>query len=516
MSLPSASNVVLASTVVGAVYFAYRAITRTPSPGHLPPGPKPLPFLGNALQMPTSNHPQTFREWASVYGDIVYVRIFGQPMVIIDSLQAARDLLDKRSSIYSDRPRFVLFSELMGWHSASTHVRYGPRFRKHRRFINQMFNSRAVSAFLPLQQKERLTVMEGLLVSPEAFLDHFRRCAAATILKITYGHEVHSVDDQFIHLAERAATLTVQSGSPAATLVDFFPALRHIPTWAPFVSFKKQALETREAVNAMMAVPYELVKSEMKTGVAIPSYTSSLLESRANPLDGSVLPEDEEDIRGSAGTLYAAAEETTLAYLHTFVLAMVLHPEVLKKAQAEMDRVVGNHRLPTMEDQESLPYFECVLKEVLRWNPVVPLGMPHRLMEDDYYRDFVIPKNSTVLVNIYSILQDCANSDKFYPERYLEDESLPDPKNIIFGFGRRICPGRFLADSTVFLTLAALTALFDISPACDSEGNPTMPEIEYAVGFVSHPKHFNCSIKPRSESVLSLIKDSKLEHPSVQ
>ncbi|KAJ2912765.1 hypothetical protein MD484_g7648, partial [Candolleomyces efflorescens] len=354
--------------------------------------------------------------------------------------------------------------------------------------------------------------MEGLLISPDNFVDHLRRYAAATILKITYGHEVHSVDDHFIHLAERAATLTIQSGSPAATLVDFFPALRHIPTWAPFSAFKKDALETRKAVEAMMAVPYELVKNEMKTGVAVPSYTSALLESKTNPLDGSVLPEDEEDIKGSAGTLYAAAEDTTVAYLHTFILAMLLHPAVLKKAQAEMDQVVGNRRLPTLEDRDSLPYFDCVLKEVLRWNPLVPLGMPHRLMEDDYYRDFVIPGGSTVLVNIYSILQDCPDSDKFYPERYLvDDESLPDPRNIIFGFGRRICPGRFLADSSVFLTLAAIAACFDISPACDSEGTPVFPKAEYAESFVRHPKPFTCSIKPRSERVLTLVKESKLE-----
>ncbi|TEB33718.1 cytochrome P450 [Coprinellus micaceus] len=516
MSLPFVPNFALTSTlvVVGGAYFVYRALTRKHVPSHLPPGPPPLPFVGNLHQMPTSNQIEGFRDMAKIYGDVVYVRIFRQPMVIIDSLQAARDLLDKRSSIYSDRPRFVLFSELMGWHSASTHVRYGPRFRKHRRFMNAMFNSRAVSAFRPLQQKERITVMEGLLISPNAFLNHFRRFAAAMILKITYGHDVHSNDDHFIHLAERAATLTVQSGSPAATLVDFFPALRHIPTWAPFSNFKRKALETREAVEAMMEVPYAVVKSEMKTGIAVPSYTSALLESRADPLDGSVNPEDEEDIRGSAGTLYAGMSSSPYspsAFLHTFVLAMVLNPDVLKKAQEEMDRVIGTHRLPTMEDRESLPYFDCVLKEVLRWNPLVPLGMPHRLMEDDCYRDFFIPKGSTILVNIYSILQDCANPGSFYPERYLEDESLPDPKTIIFGFGRRICPGRFLADSSVYMTLAALTALFDISPARDSEGKPMVPVVEYAEGFVRHPKPFRCSIKPRSERVLTLVKEAKAE-----
>ncbi|TFK29092.1 cytochrome P450 [Coprinopsis marcescibilis] len=512
MSAPAflSAYLVLPVLLLVACYF-YR--NSRPQRHHLPPGPKSLPFIGNVLQMPTSDQPNAFRSWANEYGDLVYVQNFGQPLVILGSLQVARDLLDKRSSIYSDRPRFVLFSELMGWHSASTHVRYGPRFRKHRRFMNQMFNSRAISAFRPLQHKETLIFLESLLTSPDSFVKHFRRYAAATILKITYGHQVNSYDDPFVHLAERAATMTVQSGSPAATLVDFFPAMRHIPTWAPFSTFKRKALETRKAVEDMMDIPFELVKEDMKTGVAIPSYTSTLLESRRNPEDGTVNSEDEEDIKGSAGTLYAGKRHSTSgsALLHTFILAMVLHPHVLKKVQAELDQVVGNHRLPTPEDRPSLPYFECVLKEVLRWNPLVPLGMPHRLMDDDYYRDFLIPKGSMILVNIYAILQDCSKSEVFYPERYLEDPSLPDPKSIIFGFGRRVCPGRFLADASVWIILTALCSLFDISRSHDAEGREVIPSVEYTEGFVRHPKPFPCSIKPRSSSVISLINQAQVD-----
>lgn len=97
---------------------------------------------------------------------------------------------------------------------------------------------------------------------------------------------------------------------------------------------------------------------------------------------------------------------------------MLLYPHELKKAQDEIDRVLGRNRLPNIDDRPSLPYLECVLKEVVRWafwafsfviwvtnqvhrmNPMVPLGMPHRLMEDDFYRDFYIPEGTNVLANI--------------------------------------------------------------------------------------------------------------------
>ncbi|PPQ90193.1 LOW QUALITY PROTEIN: hypothetical protein CVT25_001373 [Psilocybe cyanescens] len=575
---------------------AYR--TFSPSSNNLPPGPKPLPIIGNALQMPTDQMEEVFTEWGAQYvqkpgtetilGDVVYARVFAQPMLVLNSLQAARDLLDRRSAIYSDRPRFVLLSELfviylflvprlpylslkydnfrMGWSSASTHYvclllvplyahlslrPSGPRFRKHRRFINQVFNHRAVAAFRPLQKKETIILLEAMSQTPDSFVDHFRRYAAGTILKITYGYDVVSVDDLFVQLAERAGTLTVEAGSAAANMVDFFPLMRqasciclkyrttnirgnirHIPTWAPFSTFKIKALECRKAVEAMMDIPFEQVKTDMRSGTAVPSYTSTLLDDHRDS-DGSIAPEDEEDIKGSAGTLLAAAEDTTIASMHTFVLAMVLNPHEFKKAQEEIDMVVGQHRLPNLDDRPSLPYFDCVLKEVLRWSPMVPLGMPHRLMEDDFYRNFYIPKGTIVMANIYAILRDCNEPDVFRPQRYLDDETLPDPLGVIFGFGRRICPGRHLAEASYWTMAAAIVSAFDISKVLDEHGNEVgNPKYEFTHGFVrppdacpylflffyyfihhsrSHPKPFKCSIKPRSSNFSNIINQARLE-----
>ncbi|KAF9478585.1 cytochrome P450 [Pholiota conissans] len=508
------TDVAMSAALPLFLFITYRTLVS--SRAKFPPGPRPFPIIGNVLQIPTESLEETFTEWKAQYGDIVYIKIFKQPMVIINDLQAARDLLDKRSSIYSDRPRFVLLSELMGWSSASTHMRYGPRFRKHRRFINQAFNQRAISAFRPLQEKEILVLLEGMQNNPNAFVDHIRRFAAATILKITYGHDIVSVDDLFVQLAERAGTLTVEAGSPAANMVDFFPIMRHIPTWAPFSTFKIKALETRKAVEAMMHIPFEQVVAEMKSGTAVPSYTSMLLDSHRDS-SGSISPEDEEDIRGSAGTLFAGKQikcsllPPTISAMHTFLQSMLLYPHEFKKVQDEIDIVVGRNRLPNIDDRPSLPYLECVLKEVVRMNPMVPLGMPHRLMEDDFYRDFYIPEGTNVLANIYAILRDCPNSDSFCPERYLQDDGLPDPLGVIFGFGRRICPGRHLAETSYWAIAANIVAAFDISKALDERGNDMNSSYGFTTGFVRHPKPFKCTIKPRSSNLTNLISQARAE-----
>ncbi|KAG5730241.1 O-methylsterigmatocystin oxidoreductase [Termitomyces sp. T112] len=489
------------------LWLAYCLVTaRRPN---FPPGPKGWPFIGNVLQMGENHLELLFREWARQFGEIVYIQILNQPMVILTDLEAARDLLDKRSSIYSDRPRFVLFSDLMGWHSASTHIRYGPRFRKHRRFIQQTFNQRASIVFHPLQERESLILLDNMIQSPDFFVRHFKRFAAATIFPITYGHNITSADDVFIKLADKAATLTVRSGTPAASLVDFIPALRHIPTWAPFAEFKRKALETRVAVEEMMNIPFEMVKKQMRSGQAQPCFTSTLLEMHCDPRKVGSNSEDERDIRGAAGTLYAAAEDTTVAVMQAFMLAMVRHPEVLFKAQEEMDRVIGVDRLPTYNDRGSLPYLDCVLKEVLRWNPPVPLGMPHRVMEDNSYLGYYIPKGTIVLVNIFAILHDCPHPEDFQPERYLKGTDYPDPRELVFGFGRRICPGRHFAESSIWIMMANIIAMLDVGRTSEDKEKGKFPELDFTCGLVRHPKPFKCSVRPRRRNTTTLIQEAR-------
>ncbi|KAG6890233.1 hypothetical protein C0995_010246 [Termitomyces sp. Mi166 len=328
--------------------------------------------------------------------------------------------------------------------------------------------------------------------------------AAATIFPITYGHTITSVDDVFIKLAEKAATLTVESGTPAASLVDFIPALRHIPTWAPFAEFKRKALKTRVAVEEMMNIPFEMVKKQMRSGQAQPCFTSTLLEMHCDPRKVESNSEDERDIRGAAGTLYAAAEDTTVAVMQTFVLTMVRHPEVFLKAQEEMNRVIGVDRLPTYNDRGSLPYLDCVLKEVLRWNPPVPLGMPHRVMEDNSYLGYYIPKGTTVVVNIFAILHDCPHPEIFQPERYMKDTDYPDPREVVFGFGRR-----HFAESSIWIMMANIIATLDVGRTPEDKEQGRFPELDFTNGFVRHPKPFKCSIRPRYRNTTTLIQEAR-------
>jgi len=221
---------------------------------------------------------------------------------------------------------------------------------------------------------------------------------------------------------------------------------------------------------------------------------------------------DEEAIRAVGGTVFLAGAETTSAAIRSFFLAATLHPEAVLLAQQELDEVLCGERLPDLSDEPRLPYTAAFVKEVLRWGPPAPLGVPHRLMEDDVYRGLFIPAGTMVMDNQWATFRNESvypNAYAFNPSRFLKDGQIDpnvlDPEQLLFGRGRRICPGRHFALRTIFLTVARTLAIFDISKCLDEDGNPIVPEGKYTKGLISHPLPFRSDIKPRSSQVLSLI-----------
>lgn len=191
---------------------------------------------------------------------------------------------------------------------------------------------------------------------------------------------------------------------------------------------------------------------------------------------------------------------------------MVLNQDVLAKAQAEVDEVIGPDRLPEMSDRGSLPYVKCVLKEVLRWQPVVPLAIPHACIEDDEYKGYSVPNGATVIGNVWAISYDESvylEPERFNPDRFLDPGVPASPA---FGFGRRSCPGVHMAESTLFITMTSLLALFDIRPAKDKNGQYIIPVVDMkSNALVSYPAEFKCSITPRSEKTSQLLNASVVE-----
>jgi cytochrome P450 len=183
-----------------------------------------------------------------------------------------------------------------------------------------------------------------------------------------------------------------------------------------------------------------------------------------------------------------AGSETTSTTLMWWTLAMIAFPEVQRRAQAELDVVVGRARLPTFADAPHLPYTCSIVKEVLRWRPAVPLGISHKATEDDWYEGMFIPKGTTCVANIWQCNHDRTifgdDADEFRPERHLDDKgelSLGPAETYreghsSFGFGRRICVGKHLANESLFINTARTLWAATLEWTKDENGNDIVPD----------------------------------------
>ncbi|PBK93430.1 cytochrome P450 [Armillaria gallica] len=336
--------------------------------------------------MPSEKEWLTFVRWGEKYGDIVSVSVLGRRMVVINSVQTAIDILDKKGAIYSDRLMVAMGGELVGWKNGFVLMPYGSRFRDSRKRVHQILGTNAAfKQFLPIVELEARRFLKRVSGKPDDLFREIQKMNVANLMQIVYGYESQEENDIFVKLADEAMDHFIQCTTPNTFLVNIIPILRHIPDWFPGAEFKRTAKEWRSTLHEVVEQPYNYVKQRIAAGDARYSFASSQLE------DG-MSGDKEFDIKWSAATLYIAGTDTA---------TMLLCPDIQAKAQAEIDAIVGNDRLPRFEDREHLPYIDALALEVSRWHTVGPLGLPHSVSEDNFQSGYFIPKGSVVLANIW-------------------------------------------------------------------------------------------------------------------
>lgn len=450
-----------------------------------------------------------------------YLNVLGRPLIVVNSMKIAADLLHKRSIKYSERPTFEMAGELMGWSKSVVLSQYGDRLKRYRKLLQSVLGGSSAPRFRPLQEQEARRFASRMVQTPEDFVQHIRHNAAAVIMKIGYGYEVSSTSDRYISIAERALSLFASATVPGAHLVDLIPSLNSIP-WLK-ARFSRTAEAGHTALMEMVERPFSDVKASIQQGSNDEDGQKSFV---ATSLLTSA--DDDDHIKWAAASLYAGGADTTVSVVETFFLAMALYPDIQKRAREEIDRVClvddnGNPtRLPSIDDQKSLPYTWAIYQECLRWGVVTPCQYHatrdedmYALEDSNYTHDVCVPKDTLIVVNAWSILHNPDTYPKpfeFDPTRYLSQppaKPQPDPREIAFGWGRRRCPGIAIADDYVFITLCTSLATLEISDARSKTGTPISiprPDCEsdmwrYTTGSISHPEPFGVTVVPRAEMV---------------
>jgi cytochrome P450 len=325
------------------------------------------------------------------------------------------------------------------------------------------------------------------------------------MIRILYNYETDpKSNDDIVAMANLVMEEFSEATTPGAWMVDFIPWLRYLPEWMPGAGFKRIAKLFRQHLLQNVQDPYKYVKGQMASGEDGVSYVAGLIKDIHRKID----PEEESIIAWTAASMMNAGTDTTGATLLAFFAAMVLNPYVQKRAQEEIDRVIGDSRLPSFSDKANLPYINAIAQEVLRWHTLAPMGFPHMATEDDTYRGYFIPKKTLLFPSVASLTHDPEvyhDPMEFKPERFFEPYNEPSPFDLVFGFGRRACPGRWIAEQTLFLSIAQTLAVFEIKKALDDEGQEIQVVYEQLPGVIARVKPFPHRIVLRSEKYRKFI-----------
>ncbi|KAF9077446.1 cytochrome P450 [Rhodocollybia butyracea] len=277
-----------------------------------------------------------------------------------------------------------------------------------------------------------------------------------------------------------------------------------MPSWFPGCGFQHIASKSAQGIKEIDTIPFDKAVNNLKMGNGTSLIAELALESEGDPIKL-------EKIKAMGTISFLAAADTTMSSIAAFLLTMTQHPDIQSKARAEIDQVIGRDRLPVFEDRQSLPHVESIYREIMRMHPPMPVDAAHLSTEDDFYQGYHIPKGCQVIANIWSFNRDpnvFPEPDKFMPERFLNSPTGPFTNiNDIFafGFGRRVCAGRHMADNTIWLTIASVLATLDLRNAKDDAGNEVDIPGEYTKTFFRHPLPYRSSITPRDLQARDLI-----------
>lgn len=451
----------------------------------LPPGPFPLPLVGNHFQTPKVKPWITWEKWAKDYdAPLMTLWIGRHPRIIISDAWVASELLEKKSDIFSSRPRLVLMGDVINCTTTNqTTLEYGDRWRVHRKLMvgtalalygllwlltklkHAAVGSQAVRNYRSFQADESKILMRDLIQDPDDFELSVERYSISTTSIIGWGRRIDRKND---YVAIQALNLmeAVNFVVPGIFLLETLPWLQKLPSW--LYGFPK-ALRMGSAIAARYF--YMLTEESLFTNKN-KAFNSFMMNAQKEHKMTDV------EVSGLMANLIGGGVDTTSSTMLSCILAMACFPEVQKKAQEEMDRVVGKDRSPSWEDIDGgkLPYLTALVKEVLRWRTVTVLaGIPHANIKDVEYRGYHFPAGTNFTGNMWAIHRnpkDFPDPDNFQPERFVEGSKRPYPNargSNPFGWGRRQCSGQPLAEQGLLFSLGRMIWAFNIQPGLDEQ-----------------------------------------------
>ncbi|KAK4238052.1 hypothetical protein C8A03DRAFT_33953 [Achaetomium macrosporum] len=502
--------------IVSAVLLAvqrYLERRRLP-PGVRPlPGPWGIPYIGRVHDVPATAPWIKFYEWGKKYGPIYQTKIFGTVHVWISSEKVAHELLSKRAAIYSDRP---LIPGLPDNRTSGDYLALLGRtetWKRQRKLCNHLMHTSSLDSLHSYPTRERDRFLYLMYHDASQYLEWIEQFTSRTIARLSWGTPRPS------QVLRHTTFGLLESISPAGALPNLIGFLRHVP--AAISPWKKKEGRRHALEDRLFRANVGFAEHSLAKGWPLPSFMRTFLESKQSPDERERTRWGEQDEAMHVVGLMAIAGALTIGSpIQSYLLAMCHYPEWQRRLQDEIDGVLQG-RCPQWEDRERLPLLRAVVKEVIRWRPPVPTGIPHAVEKNDVYNGYFIPAGATIHALEWAITRDettYPEPETFNPDRWLDPmyptyrEPLTHYPNLAgfsqFGFGRRTCQGIPVVEQDLFLTMGGLAWAFDIRKQRDPRTGNEKPVhwLDYTPLLIAKPVQFPFDAVPRSDDKVARMR----------
>ncbi|CAN4077901.1 unnamed protein product [Withania somnifera] len=437
----------------------------------LPPGPKPLPLIGNLHSLDPELHTY-FTSLSQTYGPICRLWLGKKVGIIITSPSLAREVLRDQDAIFANRDVPAAGREATYGGKDITWTPYGPKYRMLRKVcVRDMLNSSTLdSVYAPRRRELRQTInyfynQKGLSVNigEQMFLTVLNVITSMLWGGTVKGEERASLGAEFRHVVTEITELL---GIPNVS--DFYPGLAWFDLQGVTKKMKVLAKRLDVIFESMIDQRQKMDRSGgVRTGVGQENNDFLQVLLKLKDEADAKMPLTMTELKAILMDMVVGGTDTT-ANTVEFAMAEIMNkPDILRKLQHELETVVGKDNIVEESHIQQLPYLYAVMKEVLRIHPALPLLVPHCPSETCTVGGYTVPKGSRVFVNVWAIQRDPSiwtNPTEFHPERFLDnkwDYSGNGFNFLPFGSGRRICAGIAMAERMFMYSLASLIHSFD-------------------------------------------------------
>ncbi|XP_064157429.1 cytochrome P450 2C20-like isoform X5 [Anguilla rostrata] len=407
----------------------------------LPPGPTPLPLLGNLLQLDKKAPFKTFMKLSETYGPVLTVYLGPQRTVVLVGFNTVKEaLLDQADDFTGRAPLPFLNRVVKGYGLA---ISNGERWRQLRRFTLSTLRDFGMGRKRMeewIQEESRhlvdsLSSTKSTPCDPTFFLS---RAVSNVICALVFGHRFDYQDDSFLHLLKTFSVAVRFGSSPWGQLYNVFPRLME------FLPGKQHSIFAG-LDNLRVFVKERIQKHKDTLCHECPrDFIDCYLIRQNKEKDSPTSEFNYDNMVGTVLNLFLAGTETTSTTLRYSIMMLIKYPQIQERIQLEIDTVIGRERLPLMEDRKSLPFTDAVIHEVQRVLDIVPLNIPHYATHDISFKGYTIPKDTVIIPMLHSVLRDEQQWEtpwSFNPGHFLDqnDNFRKSPAFMPFSAGKRSC-----------------------------------------------------------------------------